>query len=424
MSARQTEFGASGLYHFSQLSGNFPVRLHLRVDPDGSGLLLANAAHAAHLSPVGVTMVHAALEGLDDAEVVQEVQRAFAGGAVARVTSDLEGVRKLLADLLTPTDDYPVTNYGAPPDNHAPRRLMAPFQAYVTQGDPDTVAHLLRSLWDSGVPQATFLAQPERPPEELVRLVECAEDLGMITGLRAVAGRLPEGVLRDTGMAGLDFLKLVLLSADPAEHDGVLGAWDHAAFVEAVAACRDMELCPVAQIPLTDGSADELPELIDFALQHGIGTLEFFALACLERASGEDLAGALPAQALPHVATQIAECADDLGVRFLWAPPVRFEPRRSLGDQVVAGPRAGGDVSLRIEADGTVFAPRGPREPCGNLLRQPWDAIWRHPAFTRDREGAAAPARCPGCPGLEVCNAGCIKDPAGWSDDTNPGGAQ
>jgi radical SAM protein with 4Fe4S-binding SPASM domain len=424
MSASATDPTAPGLYHFTRMEGDFPVRFHLRVDPDGGGLLLANAAEAAHLSPVGVLMVAAALEGHSDTEIIERVHAAFRGAGVAQITRDIEAVRKLLADLLTPEDNYPITNFGGAVEAPEKRRLMAPFQAYVAQGDPEGGRAILEALWNVGVPQVTFLADPGLPTDGLVRLVETAGDIGMIAGIRAAASWLPPPALREAGMAGLDFLTLVLASADPAEHDALVGAGDHAAFVEAVKACRDMELCPVAQVPLTDQSAADLSGIVEFASAQRIGNFTFFAVACLDGEEAEDAAGALPARALPQVATMVTECAEECGARFLWAPPAKFDLRKTLADHVIAGPRAGGEVSIRVEADGTVYAPRGPREACGNLLRQKWDAIWRHQAFTRYREVVEAPTRCPTCPGLEICAAACPKDPAGWSDDTQNGEAQ
>ncbi|MBM3471652.1 MAG: hypothetical protein FJX75_00085 [Armatimonadetes bacterium] len=423
MSARGPDFAAPGLYHYTQLPGGFPVRFHLRIDPDGAGLLLANASEAAHLSPVGVTMVRGALEGFDDTEIIQRVRADFSGGSIAQVTKDLEGVRKLLADLLTPGDNYPITNFGGDTPT-ARRRLLAPFQAYVTQAEPAGVEPILRNLWEAGVPQVTLIAQPSLPPEGLARIVECAEDLGMIAGIRALASWLPEGVLREAGMAGLDFLQLVLVSAGAADHDLLTQPGDLAAFTQAVDVCHDMELCPVAQIPLTDRNADDLPEIAEFAGGKAIRTLSFFALACLDGEEEQDAAGALPARALPQVATMVAECAEECGARFLWDPPVRFNLRKALADHISAGPRAGAEASIRVEPEGTVYAPRGPREPCGNLLRQSWDAIWKHPAFARYRDLVEAPSRCPTCPGLALCAAACPKDPTGWSDDTVTGGPE
>jgi len=157
---------------------------------------------------------------------------------------------------------------------------------------------------------------------------------------------------------------------------------------------------------------------VEFASQNAIRNLVFCAIACLDGEEAEDAAGALPARALPQVATLVTEAAEDCGCRFLWAPPVRFDLRKTLADHKRAGPRAGAEVSIRVEADGTVYAPRGPRESCGNLLQQTWSTIWQHAAFTRYRESVEAPKRCEVCPGLEICAAGCVRDPAGWSDDT------
>ena len=168
--------------------------------------------------------------------------------------------------------------------------------------------------------------------------------------------------------------------------------------------------------PREAGPGPRLP-----AAGQGVRNFTFFAIACLDGQEAEDAAGALPARALPQVATLITECAEEAGARFLWAPPVRLDLKRTLAEHVIAGPRAGGEVSIRVEADGTVYAPRGPRHSCGNLLKQPWDAIWRHEAFARYREGVESARRCSVCPGLEICAAGCPKDPSGWSDDTEDG---
>ena len=410
-----------GLYPFTHLVGDSPTRFHLRVDPDGAGLLLANSAEAAHLSPVGAVMAHGVLSEKSDRDTRDAVRARFHGAFPHQIWGDLGRVRELIVGLATPEDNYPVTNFGGGASAYE-RRLSAPFQAHVPQGRPDAIEPILRALWDAGVPQVTFPADPSQDARGLVRLVEMAEDLGMIAGIRAAAGQLPEGVLRDAAMAGLDFLTLIAASCDAGEHDALLGEGDHAAMQRGFEVCHEMELCPVAQVPLTDGSADELEEIIEFALAQDVRNLSYFAIACLDGEEEADAAGALPARALPQVATEITECAEDLGARFIWDPPVRFAPTKSLAKHVLKGPRAGGEVSIRVEADGTVYAPRGPRAPCGNIVEQPWEAIWAHEAFTRYRESVEAPSRCEVCPDLELCAAACPRDPAGWADDTDEGG--
>ena len=89
----------------------------------------------------------------------------------------------------------------------------------------------------------------------------------------------------------------------------------------------------------------------------------------------------------------------------------------SPADQVRRGPRAGGDVTIRVLPGGDVLPPRGGSEPAGNLLNDSWDEIWGSPVFRRFRQRVEANTKCPQCPGLAICAGDCPADPGGWSHD-------
>lgn len=407
-----------GLHHFVVLEGDSPTRFHLRVDPDGGGMLLANAAEAAHLSPVGVLMTHGALSGWSEEEIIRQVRAQFSGGTEAQVRADLGSIRGLVSGLSGPRAQYPVSNFGG--DTGADgRRLGAPYSADLTQGSPEQMQPILRRLWDAAIPQVNLLARPDRDPAELVRVVEFTEDLGMIAGVRSVARWLPSGVLNELAAAGLDYLALVLASAEEAEHEGMVRAEGDWAWVqEAWDLCRELELCPVAQCPITDETLGELEEMIELVAGRGVLDVWFYAVACLDGEEAADAAGALPARALPQAATTVFEAAEEFGRRVLWHPPVKFDLRKDLAAHVIDGPRAAGDVAIRVEPDGSVFPARGPRKCAGNLLTQAWDEIWSGECFTRYREQVEAPTQSNACPGLPICEAWPPEDPAGWSDDS------
>jgi len=413
---------APGVYHFQRMSGESPTRFHLRVEPDGGGLLLANAAEAAILSPVGVLMVHSILSGLAGDAVAAEVGANFHGATSAEIVDDVFRVHQLLTDLASPDDNYPITNFGAD-DTASGRRLLAPFQADVTAGTAEQMEAVVRALWDAGIPHVTFIAQPGGDPSDLVRAVEVAEDIGMISGVRAVASWVSEDALRALAQAGLDYYTVVFASCDPAEHNTMVGAEDHAAVMRAIEVCQDLELCVMVQIPLTDETADELEEMVELLAERGVGSFSFFAVACLDGEEAADAAGALPARTLPQFATAVVEAAEAAGARLIWVPPVKFDLSKTLPEHVIAGPRATGDVSVRVEPEGTVFPPRGPRGCAGNILTQKWADIWGNECFTIYREAVEKPKRCSDCPGLVICAAACPKDPSGWSDDTRDGEA-
>ncbi len=408
------------LYHYQRLIGEWPTRFHLRVDPDGRGLLLANAAEAAYLSPVGIQMARGVLEGRSDAAIKQDIKLSFRGVADTEIEADLGQVHQLIADLSAPGDNYPITNLNDPRASEWSREMAAPFRAEVVPGEPDATQQLLQRLWEAGVPHVTIVAQPYGKAARLPGMVEAAGDLGMITGLRAVASWLSPQVIEDAGMAGLDHLDLLYVSNSPPAHDDIAGQGDYERVMDAFAQCGEVELCPVAQIPLIKSNNEQLEEIMGALQEQGIVNLVFFALACPDDDEQAQAAGALPAQALPQVATVMTEAAEDTQARYLWAPPVRFDNTKSLAQQVWAGPRTAGDIAVRVEADGRVFPPRG-RDCAGNLLAESWEDIWNHECFTRYRQRLQAPTRCSDCPDLEICAADCPKDPRGWSDDLQGG---
>ena len=412
---------APGVYPYQRLEGEWPTRFHLRVDPEGSGLLLANAAEAAYLSPTGVLMAQGLLEGQDDTAVTAQVRSAFGGAAPGQVAQDLDRLHQLLDDLAQPGDNYPITDLSDPRAGETGRALLAPLRADLTQPPLEMGRELLRRLWEAGIPHVTIFTDPQAPAEELPLLVEAAEDLGMLAGLRAPASWLSPQILREAALAGLDHLDLPCVSALGASHDRWAGLADYSALVGAFAQCRELELCPVAEIPLFAGNLAEVPYTVGELRAEGVTNLVFWALACPDGDEPAERAGALAARRLPQVAEEITEASEDTQARFLWAPPVRYDARRSLEEHLRRGPRTAGDVAIRVEADGRVLPPRGPAQTAGNLLSDTWESIWAQEAFRRWRERLAATTRCATCPDLALCAADCPKDPRGWSDDTSGG---
>ncbi len=412
---------------FERLIGEWPTRFHLRIDPDGSGLLLANAAEAAYLSPVGVRMAGGILEGRTDERITDEIVSEYRGAPRSQIQADLASVRQLIEDLSEPGDNYPVTNLVDPELCQWTRALAAPLRADVDQCGREHFTEMAQRLWAAGVPHVSIQTDREADPGDLVRLVEAAEDIGMICGLRAAASWLSRGgapgaqVIEDCAMAGLDHLDLLFVCHDPAEHDETVGEGDHAAFLAAVAQCHDLELAVVAQVPMLDSNLADLDEMMAALQELGVTNVVGFAIACPDEDEAADASGALPARALPQVATTFFELADATQGRYLWAPPVRLDTARGPAEQILDGPRTSADVTVRVRADGSVLPPRGGPQSAGNLLTDEWSEIWAHEAFERYRERLQQPTRCPDCPDLPICDADCPKDPAGWSDDRQGG---
>ena len=407
-----------GVYPYFRQADGQQTRFHLRVDPDG-GMLLANATRAARLTVTGTVIAKRLLDGHDPQAVARDVQRSFRGATAEAVRRDVEMVRRLIDGLAAPGDNYPILNLSDAAFGTSPR-LETPLSADLPLAAPEQLVPVLDRLWQIGIPHVTLCVTESPDPRRLVRAVERAEDLGMIAGVRGWAGAFDQPpLLKDLALAGIDHVNLYYASAEAAVHDSLLGEGDHDRARRLIGELIALEVCPVAEVPLTTFPAVEAT--VEPLIPLGVQNFAFFAIAVPEDCPEEARDGALGTEGVTQAAALIEESSADWNVRSLWYPPVRRDPRWTLAEQIRRGPSSSGDHALRISADGTVFPPRGPFEAAGNVLRDDWDTIRRHPALRRDSTELARPRYCDACPGLSLCAANCPRSSAGWVESWPPG---
>ncbi len=405
-----------GLYHTArEVNGNF-TRYHLRVERDGSGMLIANASAAVRLTPTGVVMAQDLLENKEEARIVSDLVAQFSGVDEAQLHADIGRVRNLIEAMLNPGDTFPIFSLDDALLSPFGAQLIAPLQAGVPVAPPEALLPLLDQLWEVAIPHVVFYIAKADEAEHLARAVEHAEALGMIAGVRGLATTLhAKGLLPALWQAGVDHVTVVYASSDPAVHDALCGPGDHAAAVSVFHWLQENEIAAVAEIPLVKSTVELPEETVEALLELGADSLSFVAYPTTwAQLAAED--GALPVEALPQVATEVEESASLAGVRFIWEPPVERDPRLSLREQIQQGPRCSAEVAVRVEADGEVIPPRGPYRSAGNLLHDTWESIWNDPAFRHYRERVESPVeRCEACPGLALCVTACPADPEGWA---------
>lgn len=401
-----------GLYHYMREAGGMYTRFHLRVEPDGRGLLLANATSSARLSPTGVFIAKALLDEVEPDQVLQDLVASYQGASRETMRQDVERVDRLIRLLSNPEDNYPIVNLEDAAVSPYEAELIAPLEANIPLASAELLVPIVDRLWDVAIPHVTFLV-PENPnAADLIRVVERAEDLGLIAGARGRATDLAQDdLIRDLAMAGIDHMTVVYASAVAAVHDALLGPEDHALVAEVIRAIQDNEVEPLAEIPLIQQTLDGLEPTLTSLQALGEHNYSFFAIAMEE----DDGSGALTASAMPQTADLVEELANGMDVRFIWQPPVQRNPALTLAKQMRQGPRSSGDVSVRIEPNGDVIPPRGPYQAAGNILQHEWIRIWNNHAFRNYRERVERPTRCDDCPGLAICAADCPRKPEGWA---------
>lgn len=398
---------SDGLRAWRLTLGGAHARVHLRHEPDGTALVLINASSAVRLTASGAAMAPLLLDGEPDTAIVQALSRAFDAppATVARDLSELRATFERLANA--PGGSYPIEDLT---DGRGARAsaLSAPLEAWVEVGDDVTA--VLDALWDAAIPHVTLLAAADTPADALVRAVERAEDLGMICGLRAVASELAEDTLDRCADAGLDCVQFPVASVDPAEHDALFGAGDHAAAVARFARCASRELYALAEVPLLPGNADELRALASFAASHEVRTLALWAL--VRPADTDEPASVLPATALIQLGTDAEIVSESGDAHVLWSPPVHAD-ERLLADQLRDGPRSAGDAAIRVTRDRAVLPARG-ASSAGTLGADAWSAIWSHEAFTTLRTELADTLLCDHSD-LALCSTECVLDASMWA---------
>ena len=168
------------------------------------------------------------------------------------------------------------------------------------------------------------------------------------------------------------------------------------------------------EVPIFRANLDELQLMVSELSAKGGKNILFYAIADERQVEG------ISGLEMIHAAAEIAEASHRSRVRYVWLPAVSFQG--DLREILNRGPLTAGDISIRVEADGTVYPPRGPFIAAGNLTSDSLKEIWSRDVFRRYRERVESSTRCEICPELEVCGADCPGDPHGWSrEDPGPG---
>ncbi len=268
------------------------VRFHLRVDPGGGGLLLANAAALARLSPSGVLIAKGLLEGEAPPAIVGRAKSRFRGAAAGEIARGLDAVKALIQRMQSPQGNYPILNLADPAFSPKAVPLERPISADVPLCAPFHRARILDRLWQLGIPHVTIIVGRDCDENHLIRAVGRAGDLGLITGVRGRGSELAAGNrIADMAAAGLDHLDVYCFSAIDEVHNALAGDGDGKQAARALGAAAKCEVCPVAQLALVRPTLPAVGRTLEALAGHGIQNAAVFALAGIEAA--EAAAGAL-----------------------------------------------------------------------------------------------------------------------------------
>lgn len=418
---------APGIYHFQREIGPEKSRVHLRLEADGHGLLLVNAARAFHLNPTAAHMAWLLLRQTPEDQAVNSIRRLYQVPA-ASARQDYTAFSAQLDELVRPDGACPVCEMELETLAPFSARPSAPYRMDLaltyrcnnncshcynarprSHPELDTAAwkRIIDRTWDVGIPHIVFTGGEPTLRPDLPELIAHAERNGQITGINTNGRRLKDrDFLRSLVDAGLDHVQITLESHDAAIHDSMVaarGAWE-----DTVAGLRNVlaeRMYVMTNTTLLQINSPHLRETLAFLGREGVPTVGLNAL--IYSGKGSTVGSGLAEEDLPPLLELAREMTALHSQRLIWYTPTQychFDP--VLLDLGVKGCSAA-LYNMCVEPDGAVLPCQSYYQSLGNLLDDPWESIWNHELAVSLRERKGLPQECAACALINECGGGC-----------------
>lgn len=424
-----------GLYTYRIAHAGGQLRLHLRVEQDGAGVLFRDVTDVVHLNATAATMAKMALDGVPLSSAAATIQRATRGAARGEITQHAAEIYRLVEAMSSEHTGCPTC---ALPDLARAGLFSTPVQApykadlALTYGcnnacphcynEPDRfpMVSLRKAQWcevihrlhEAGVPHLILTGGEATLHPDLLAIIRYADGLGHIVGLNTNGRRLAHNpFVAELVSAGLNHVQITLGSHLPEVHNAMMGANAFDQTVKGIRNAVASTLHTITNTTLTRSNLDHAPEIVDYLYSLGIRT--FAMNSIIYSGGGFTTPDAIPEQWLPGILIGVREQAERLGMRFLWYTPTEYCRMSPVELELGAKRCNAGEYSLCIEPNGDVLPCQSYYVSAGNILRDPWDAIWHGGLFhsfrdrTADPRAAKLPERCWECPDLPLCGGGC-----------------
>jgi hypothetical protein len=361
-----------GSYHLeSAPEDGKPYRMHLRLQADGGGILVVNAATILHLNPTAAEYAYHLVRGASADEAARaiaaryRVNREQAYGDfrdfVDRIqtlveTEDLDPVTFLDFERIAPNSaeltaplrlDCALTYQlpeGADP-------LMSPSKRVTRELTTDEWKAILDKAWDFGIPHVVFTGGEATLRADLPELIERAEHNGQVCGLLTDGHKLSEPAYLNTLLqTGLDHLMIVLPTGGEPDWQSIQNALVADIFLS-------------VHYTITPQNVAGVAVLMQKLHKSGV---EAMSLSISDPQLAAELA-------------QLGQAAAEMGLRLVTDLPAPYSAANPVTletaeDDEVSG---AGKVWLYVEPDGDVLPAQGMSgQILGNLLTDDWEKIY------------------------------------------------
>jgi len=418
------------LHHLKVEDGDYRgLRLHLRFEEDGDGVLIINGSRVLFLNRTAAEYVHSFIENKTEDEVIKKVRKRYKVDAETAL-KDYQDVLFIVNTFAKTPDVCPVSYLGVDKMEPFQKELSAPYRMdlaityrcnnrclHCYAGGPRETKELTTEEWQKvmhkllklGIPHVVFTGGEPTMRDDLPKLVAYTQEIGLVSGLVTNGRRLrDESYFNSLVNAGLDHVQVTVESHDPKVHDkitGVEGSWEES--VQGLKNTLASPIYTVSNTTLNKYNVGDILETIDFL--NSLGLKQFACNSLIYSGKAPEVAKefALDEASLEPVLTKIRDHARKLGMDFTWYTPTEYCVLNPLQLELGIKSCSACRISMCIEPDGTVIPCQSYFTPLGNILMDSWQKIWRNPLCVEIRARKYVPEKCYDCPTLNICGGGC-----------------
>jgi hypothetical protein len=361
----------TGIFHLQAMQDEKPYRLHLRMQGDGSGVLIVNASTVLQLNPTAAESAFYFIKGSTPEEAAKHIAARY---RVSKETAlqDYKDFADRIQTLISTPDLDPVSfldfELAAPHSAHlsAPLRLdcaltyrlppntqaeYAPVKRVGRELTTDEWKTILDQAWQVGIPHITFTGGEATLRDDLPDLIAQAEKNGQVCGLLTDGLKLiDKKYLAQLLETGLDHI-LFILQPDNDE------SWI------ALETILSEDIFVTVHLTLHKENVNSAEE-----------TLERLA-----KLNVQGLSLTFSDDSLGETEDTLRDKAAELGLTLKFDLPVPYSARNPVAyetkeDNIPAG---AGKAWLYVEPDGDVLPAQGKADKVlGNFLTDAWSKIY------------------------------------------------
>jgi MoaA/NifB/PqqE/SkfB family radical SAM enzyme len=375
-----------GVHHYRSGGTLEGHRVHLRIESNGSGLLIIDADKILYLNQTAAEIIKGFLDGKSDEEIEKwMVSRYRVRGDT--VSDDIDSLKHTVKRFAEATDVDPVTyltnkdismfttGFSAPhrmdlvltyEKENLLRRFCYQSPKKTEILDFNQWKWVIDTLWNIGVPHILFSGGEPTRHENFVELVQYAEDVGVVTGLLTDGEKLKDTSYVDSlEKAGLDHIQITVESQKKEIHDSLIGDGMWEKTVKGMENALKTPLYCVAHTTFTKRNSDDIPGFVSFLKQKGV--YAFAADALRKESVTQPTELSLSQDEIAEIIKRISDETRKSEISFVW-----YGLETSQEDR----PSGMWEYSMCIEPNGDVSPCEFEYKSFGNIQKNDWKTIW------------------------------------------------